>query len=80
MMNSRQLALITTAATLMLGGCGLMKPRDAGYFRFHADEAKLVVTRCEQGQETGSDCKAAAQAIAEIDAAERRQALAKSGH
>src|SRR3546814_2735759 len=61
--NSKQQAIIAVAATIVLSGCGLIKPRDAGYFRFHAEEARLVVTRCERGQETGSDCEAAAQAV-----------------
>jgi hypothetical protein len=56
--NSKQQAIIAVAATIVLSGCGLIKPRDAGYFRFHAEEARLVVTRCERGQETGSDCEA----------------------
>src|SRR3546814_11840048 len=55
--NSKQQAIIAVAATIVLSGCGLIKPRDAGYFRFHAEEARLVVTRCERGQETGSDCR-----------------------
>src|SRR3546814_12816081 len=63
--NSKQQAIIAVAATIVLSGCGLIKPRDAGYFRFHAEEARLVVTRCERGQEPGSDCEAAAQAVAE---------------
>ena len=49
--NSKQQAIIAVAATIVLSGCGLIKPRDAGYFRFHAEEARLVVTRCERGQE-----------------------------
>src|SRR3546814_11986940 len=53
--NSKQQAIIAVAATIALSGCGLIKPRDAGYFRFHAEEAKLVVTRCERGHENGSD-------------------------
>src|SRR3546814_9162116 len=48
--NSKQQAIIAVAATIVLSGCGLIKPRDAGYFRFHAEEARLVVTRCERGQ------------------------------
>ncbi|MDH2132882.1 hypothetical protein N5J77_17270 [Sphingobium yanoikuyae] len=82
MINSNQRALIAAAAaaaTIFLTGCGLIKPRDAGYFRFHAEEARLVVTRCERGQKTGSDCQAAAQAVAELDAAAPRQAPAKGG-
>jgi hypothetical protein len=77
--NRKRRALIAAALTIVLTGCGLIKPRDAGYFRFHAEEARLVVTRCERGQETGSDCEAAAQAVAELDAAARRQSSAKSG-
>lgn len=57
------------AIALALCSCGLIKPRDEGYFRFHSEEARLVVARCEQGQETGSDCKAAAQAVALLDRA-----------
>lgn len=57
------LAFVTIAA---LSGCGVGGPRDAGYFVTHADEAKLVVTRCERGQETGNDCAAAAQAVAQL--------------
>ncbi len=79
MINSNQRGLIAAAATIFLTGCGLIKPRDAGYFRFHAEEARLVVTRCERGQETGSDCQAAAQAVAELDAAALRQSPAKGG-
>src|SRR3546814_19947909 len=71
--NSKQQAIIAVAATIVLSGCGLIKPRDAGYFRFHAEAASLVVTRCERGQETGSDCDAAAQAVAELDAAAGRR-------
>ena len=56
-----------SAVMLALGGCGLITPRDEEYFRFHAEEAKLVVTRCERGQETGSDCEAASQAVAAIN-------------
>ena len=63
MTNLKERALIAAVATIALTGCGLIKPRDAGYFRFHAEEARLVVTRCERGQETGSDCEAAAQAV-----------------
>jgi len=77
--NGKQRTVIAVAATIALSGCGLIKPRDAGYFRFHAEEARLVVTRCERGQETGSDCEAAAQAVAEIDAAARRRPPAKAG-
>lgn len=79
MIKSNQCAFIAAAATIALAGCGLIKPRDAGYFRLHAEEARLVVTRCERGQETGSDCQAAAQAVAEFDAAARRQSPAKGG-
>ena len=57
------------AVVLTLCGCGLTTPRDEGYFRTHADEARLVVTRCKRGQESGSDCKAAAQAVAALDRA-----------
>ena len=71
--NSKQWVAIAAALTIILAGCGVIKPRDAGYFRFHADEARLVVTRCERGQETGRDCEAAAQAVADLDAAARRQ-------
>lgn len=71
--NSKQWVAIAAALTIILAGCGVIKPRDAGYFRFHADEARLVVTRCERGQETGSDCEAAAQAVAELDAAAQRE-------
>src|SRR3546814_14384557 len=71
--NSKQQAIIAVAATIVLSGCGLIKPRDAGYFRFHAEEARLVVKRCERGQETGSDCETAAQAVAEHAAAAGRQ-------
>ncbi len=74
--NSKQRAAIAVAATIGLSGCGLIKPRDAGYFRFHAEEARLVVTRCKQGQETGGDCEAAAQAVAELDAVARRESSA----
>src|SRR3546814_1031926 len=38
--NSKQQAIIAVAATIVLSGCGLIKPRDAGYFRFHAEEAR----------------------------------------
>lgn len=79
MTNLKERALIAAVATIALTGCGLIKPRDAGYFRFHAEEARLVVTRCERGQETGSDCEAAAQAVAELDAAARRQPPARAG-
>src|SRR3546814_2172649 len=71
--NSKQQAIIAVAATIVLSGCGLIKPRDAGHFRFHAEAATLVVTRCSRGQETGSDCEAAAQAVAELDAAAGRR-------
>ena len=74
--NGKQRTVIAVAATMALSGCGPIKPRDAGYFRFHAEEARLVVTRCERGQETGSDCEAAAQAVAELDAAARRASSA----
>ncbi len=79
MTNLKERALIAAVATIALTGCGLIKPRDAGYFRFHAEEARLVVTRCERGKETGSDCEAAAQAVAELDAAARRQPPARAG-
>lgn len=60
---------LTAASAIMLAlsGCGFITPHDEGYFRFHAEEARLVVTRCERGQETGSDCAAAAQAVAAIN-------------
>lgn len=80
MSNNKTRALIAAAETIVLSGCGLIKPRDAGYFRFHADEARLVVTRCERGQEVGSDCEAAAQAVTELDAAARRRSPPKAGH
>ena len=48
--NSKQWVAIAAALTIILAGCGVIKPRDAGYFRFHAYEARLVVTRCERGQ------------------------------
>lgn len=58
------LAFVTIAG---LSGCGVGGPRDAGYFVTHADEAKLVVTRGERGPETGNDCQAAAQAVAQLE-------------
>src|SRR3546814_19749070 len=66
--NSKQQAIIDVDATIVLSGCGLIKPRDAGHFRFHAEEARLVVPRCERGQEPGIDCYAAGPAVADLDA------------
>src|SRR3546814_630777 len=71
--NRKPQAMRVVAETIVLCGGGLIEPRDAGYFRFHAEESRQVGTRCERGQETGSDGEAAAQAVAELDAAAGRQ-------
>jgi hypothetical protein len=68
-MIDRTRLTVTFAVTLALCGCSLITPPDEGYFRTHAKEARLIVTRCERGQESGNDCKAAARAVAALDKA-----------
>ena len=68
-MIDRTRLTVTFAVTIALCGCSLITPPDEGYFRTHAKEARLIVTRCERGQESGNDCKAAARAVAALDKA-----------
>lgn len=65
----RPVALAAIVAALALAGCGPQTPvRGAQYYKAHPDEAATMNAKCEAGEASGSECDAAAQAIASAKA------------
>lgn len=68
-MIRKPLTLAALAATLAVCGCGPQAPvRGSQYYKAHPDEAAAMDAKCKAGEATGSDCDAAAQALASAKA------------
>lgn len=65
----RPVAFAAIVAAFALVGCGPQAPvRGAQYYKAHPDEAAAMDAKCKAGDATGSDCDAAAQALASVKA------------
>jgi len=65
----RPVAIAAIVVAFALAGCGPQTPvRGAQYYKAHPDEAAAMDAKCRTGEASGSDCDAAAQALASVKA------------